>query len=258
MITKPLVTIVVPVLNEEHTVTSVLRSLARQDRISDCQVIVIDGMSHDDTVAVASSFPFVQVASCLPGRARQMNFGARAALAPVLWFLHADSTLPTPNCIGALLAALADESVAGGAFRFHLRGGDIYYRLINGLVNLRTRLFRRCYGDQGIFVRTELFHGLGGIRDIESCEDLDLVLRVRKAGRFAFLGETVETSARTWHRDGKLQTTLWHLRQLALFEWRRRLGTLQVREEQGEAEPEQVSGATTQGGKEVPTESAAN
>lgn len=220
-------TIIIPVREEEHTVASVLRSLARQTMLSRCQVIVVDGMSRDNTAAVASSFPFVQVVSCEPGRARQMNFGAQHAAAPALWFLHADSTLPDTHTIEVLFEALKDPAVVGGAFRFRLRGNDLYYRLVTRAVNLRSLLVHRVYGDQGIFVRTGVFFELGGFRELGFCEDVDLVLRLRKVGKFVILPLVVETSARTWIRYGKLWTTWYHIKELCRYEWLRRTGRLQ-------------------------------
>jgi rSAM/selenodomain-associated transferase 2 len=220
--------IVIPVRNEEHTVSSVLRSLARQTMLSRCQVIVVDGMSDDNTTGVASAFPFVQVLTSQPGRARQMNFGAQHAAAPALWFLHADSTLPDAHTIEALLHALNDPEVVGGAFRFRLRGNDLFYRFITWAVNLRSLTVQRVYGDQGIFVRTQVFYDLGGFRELGFCEDVDLVLRLRERGKFVILPQVVETSARTWIRYGKLRTTWYHIRELMRYEWLRRTGRLKV------------------------------
>lgn len=223
MNSKPELSIIIPARNEERTITSVLRSLARQAHISQCEVIVVDGMSRDDTATVAGNFPFVRVVSCEPGRASQMNYGAERALGRALWFLHADSTIPDPYTIGILLSCLSDSQTVGGAFRFHLRGDDLYFRAVNMIVNLRTRLAKRAYGDQGIFVRADVFRTLGGFRENQLCEDLDLFLRMRQAGKLALLWPTVETSARTWQRCGKLPTTFWHLKQWVQFEWQRQM-----------------------------------
>lgn len=218
----PRISIIVPARNEENTITSVLRSLSRQDRISECEVIVVDGESTDGTADVAAAFPFVQVVACRPGLAEQMNCGARAANAPILWFLHADSTLPNLKTVDAVFECLEDPAVAGGAFQYHLRGDDAYYKVITLLVNLRSRLFRRAYGDQGIFVRARLFKDLGGFREIPASEDIDLVLRLRAHGAFRILSPRVETSARTWQRHGKVRTTAWHIRQWLNYEFRQR------------------------------------
>lgn len=255
---RPAVTIVIPARNEQHTIASVLRSLSRQNRISDCQVIVVDGMSEDATAETAETFPFVQVISCAPGRAEQMNYGASAADGGVLWFLHSDSTVPERTTVDSMLEALEDPDLAGGAFRFHLRGDDPYYQFVNAVVNLRARWLLRPYGDQGIFVRTELFRSLGGYRALENCEDLDLVLRLRQVGRFRILPATVETSARTWQRYGKLRTTLWHLRELMRFEWRRRFGKLQFRRPVQEPESSEVRDLSEAGPAPTGSSSAMN
>jgi uncharacterized protein len=231
LIRKPSVSIVIPARDEAMTVAGILRSLSRQDRISDCEVIVVDGMSSDETPSVAASFPFVHVVQSERGLARQMNYGAQLATADAVWFLHSDSTLPEKRTVDALLEALDDPKVVGGAFQFHLRGNDWYYRLVTLLVNLRSRVVGRAWGDQGIFVRTAVFRALGGFREMDGCEDLEFILRLKRQGVFRILRTRVETSARTWQRYGKIQTTFWHLQQLARYEWRRRTGRLKELEQ---------------------------
>ena len=226
MTKSPLLSIIIPARNEGATLPTLLRSLARQNRISDCEVLVVDGASSDNTVAVAESFPYVRAIRSSRGRAVQMNCGAQTARANALWFLHADTTLPDHNCVDALLAALARPGVNCGAFQFHLRGTDAWFQFVNKMVNLRTKVFQRPFGDQGIFVDSRAFRGVGGYRDLEVCEDVDLVLRLRKTGRFVLLPQTVETSARTWQSQGRAKIALWHLAVLARYQWQRITGKL--------------------------------
>ena len=225
---RPLVTVVIPVRNEEFALPMALKSLARQSAIGRCELLVVDGGSADRTVAVAESFPFARVVHSPRGRAAQMNAGARAASAPVLWFLHADSTLPDSRTLEALAAAAAFEAApaapapVAGCFRFHLRGDSLYFKLVTAFVNFRARRLGRPYGDQGLWTRADVFAGIGGFReDLPACEDIDLALRLRRAGPFRLMPQTVETSARTWKRHGKLATTAFHLKQWAGFEWSR-------------------------------------
>lgn len=224
----PELSIVIPVRNEQQTIASVLRSLSRQDRISDCQVLVVDGGSTDGTRDVAVAFPFVEVLESAPGLEVQMNRGAEAADGKALWFLHADATLPGNNTISHVLAALDDPKVAGGACKFRIRADDLYYRLINMLVNMRAKWLNRPYGDQGIFVRADVFQRLGGFREM-ACSDLDLFLRIRNHGDTRLLRSTVATSARTWHHYGKLTTTAWHLKEWLSYEWDRKRGKISPR-----------------------------
>ncbi len=221
----PELTIIIPVRNEQQTITSVLRSLARQDRISDCHVIVVDGESTDGTADMAEAFPFVEIVTCKPGLALQMNRGAAMANGKALWFLHSDATLPSNNTIAHILYALRDPAVVGGACKFQLRGDDLYYRFVSTLVNIRARWLRRPYGDQGIFVKKSIFHQAGGFREMP-CSDLDLFMRVRALGEVRMLRPKVATSARTWQHYGKLTTTVWHLKEWLRYERDRKAGRL--------------------------------
>jgi len=185
---------------------------------------VVDGQSWDGTADVASAFPFVEVVSVSPGLISQMNAGAKQAQANILWFLHADSTVPNAGTAGVIADVMADPAVAGGACRFRLRANDTFFKIIGILVNLRARVLHRPYGDQGLFVRRQIFEQLGGYRDIAS-SDVDLALRIREKGNFVTISPAVETSARTWRHHGKIKTMIWHLKEWMSYEWTRHRST---------------------------------
>src|ERR1700736_1842723 len=112
-------------------------------------------------------------------------------------------------------AALADPAVVGGRFDLRLDDRAPLLRLIGWLISTRSRLSRTGTGDQAIFVRREIFfERLGGYRNIELCEDLDLARRLKRAGRVACLRSCVVSSARRWRRGGVLATVarMWLIR----------------------------------------------
>ena len=70
------------------------------------------------------------------------------------------------------------------------------------------------YGDQAIFLSSELFRNLGGYADLPFMEDFEFVRRLRRHGRIEVLSEPVLTSARRWRQVGTWRTTL--INQLAI------------------------------------------
>jgi glycosyltransferase involved in cell wall biosynthesis len=84
------ISIIIPTINEAGTIQQTLISTQTGLNV---EVIVADGGSQDDTVAIASAWG-AKVLSVPKGRAKQMNLGAAAATGGILLFLHADTRLP--------------------------------------------------------------------------------------------------------------------------------------------------------------------
>ena len=196
---------VVPALNEEESLPDTLSRLTR----GGFDVIVVDGGSTDRTVAVAR--PLAQEVIISPrGRARQMNAGGALAInkgAQILFFLHADSH-PPDNAQRLILQALSRSQAAAGTFFLRIDSTDPRLRLIQGLANFRTRLFKIPYGDQGLFLKTSTFEAVGGFPDISLMEDLDMVRRLKKLGRIVLAPAFMSTSPRRYLERGPLMNTL--------------------------------------------------
>lgn len=203
------ISVIIPTLNEAATIGETLRRV-RSSR--SCEVIVVDGGSDDGTPELARPQADL-VLSAGRGRATQMNVGARAASGQVLLFLHADTVLP-PDFPALLENALRNPRVVGGRFDVRLDAEGRLFRIIETLMNLRSRLSRIATGDQAIFVRSRTFQELGGYREAELMEDLELSYRLKRQGELACLRERVVTSARRWQRDGIVRTIglMWLLR----------------------------------------------
>jgi len=214
------ISVIIPALNEEAAIARTIRSCRGT---GPCEVIVVDGGSRDRTVGIARGEADAVIAAPR-GRATQMNAGAAVAHGEVLLFLHADTRLPT-GWASAVLDALRDPAVIGGAFRVRLAaspGAGRYVRASLGItgrmIGARAAVSRSYSGDQGIFVRAEAFRAVGGYPEIPLMEDVALSRRMRRAGRTALLPLRVETSGRRWEAWGPLRTVL--------FMWRLRIGHL--------------------------------
>jgi rSAM/selenodomain-associated transferase 2 len=187
----PALSIIIPTLNEARSIGETLDAVL--EVAGGAEVIVVDGGSRDGTVEAVRARG-VKLLTSERGRGLQMHTGACAARGEMLWFLHAD-TLPSPGCAARMAEALADPRVVAGNFHVHFDGGARAAHFLTWLYP-RLRRLGLCYGDSGIFVRREAYERLGGFRAFPIFEDLDLVRRLRKAGRMAPLSAAVTTSSR--------------------------------------------------------------
>jgi len=206
--------VVIPVLNEAATIEAALRRLAPL-RERGARVIVVDGGSGDDTAARAAPLAD-RVLACPRGRAVQMNAGAQteeARAADVLLFLHADTRLPQ-DADRIVARALADGAHSWGRFDARLDADGWQLRLIEALMNWRSRATGIATGDQAIFATRAAFDWLHGFTPLPLMEDVDFCSRARRLTRPAALRSRVVTSARRWQRHGVWRTVLlmWWLR----------------------------------------------
>ena len=204
------ISIVIPSLNEAAIVESRLAALQRLRRQGH-RLYLVDGGSTDGTADIARGL-VDSVESSPPGRAIQMNRGASAAQDAVLWFLHLDSDVPPGATETVLEAAL--QGPGWGRFDIRLEGRAPMFRVIERMMNLRSRLTGVATGDQGIFVRRDLFEAVGGFPEIPLMEDIALSKRLRRKAHPACVPLKLATSSRRWERDGILRTVffMWFLR----------------------------------------------
>jgi rSAM/selenodomain-associated transferase 2 len=197
------ISVVIPTLNEETTLGHLLTTLLEH---LDVEVIVADGGSSDQTLAIADYYG-VKAVSSEPGRGKQQNLGAGLATGDILLFLHSDTFLPDdfPHHIHATLGRPA---TVAGAFRLKINAPGSGYRLIEWGVYQRSKLLQLIYGDQAIFVRKKTFLKAGGFPEQTFLEDMELIRRLKKLGRIRLAPAAVTTSARRWHHNGLVRTTL--------------------------------------------------
>ncbi|MGD8990750.1 MAG: TIGR04283 family arsenosugar biosynthesis glycosyltransferase [Desulfobacterales bacterium] len=202
--------IIIPALNEAATIESTLCALQGGDHL---EVIVVDGGSTDGTVDLARARG-ARVLQARPGKARQMNCGAKAAKGEVLVFLHADTRLPD-EFYRLILAALAQPGVVAGAFRLSIDSCAAGIRFIERIAALRSRCLQLPYGDQALFMKKSTFEAVGGYVDVPIMEDFILVRCLRRTGKIAILSAAVVTSPRRWQHFGILKT--WLLNQMIVI-----------------------------------------
>ncbi len=205
------ISIIVPALNEESGIAETLANLRAQHPH---EIIVVDGGSTDGTIARAASAGLVLAGP--RGRAAQMNCGAAQAKGDVLLFLHADCLLEA-GALESIGRALQRPQTIAGCFRMRVRAEGSLYRAIDACATARVRLTGIAYGDQGLFLRREMFLATGGFPRVRLMEDVLLSLRLRKLGRVAVVPRRIFVSPRRWERAGIIRQSVrnWTLTALA-------------------------------------------
>jgi rSAM/selenodomain-associated transferase 2 len=201
--------VVVPTLDEAAGIAAGLGALAAL-RAQGHEVIVVDGGSRDGTPELARPL-CDRLLSSPPGRAVQMNAGARAASGEVLLFLHADTRLPTSFSAETIFRETRTN--LWGRFDVEIEGRDPLLKVVAWSMNLRSRLTGVATGDQAIFVRREAFCGFP---EIALMEDVAFSKAMRRRAAPACVAEKAVTSGRRWESRGVLRTIvlMWRLRLL--------------------------------------------
>jgi rSAM/selenodomain-associated transferase 2 len=200
-----MISVIIPVLNEEKALPASLQRLFSLD--GDFEVIVVDGGSHDNTLQLLEQDPRIRLYHGKTGRARQMNHGAGKARGDWLLFLHADTLLPDHALTD--VQALPDSVQAGG-FRHRFSGNRAGLGLVSRLHNFRCRCTRVFYGDQAMFIRTALFTELGGFPDEPFLEDLIFSERVAGVTTPHTMDSHVVTDSRKFEQEG-VWISLWRV-----------------------------------------------
>lgn len=179
------------------------------------EVIVVDGGSSDATARIAQPLAD-SVLIGAPGRSEQMAAGADIATRPVLWFLHADTLVPA-DADSAISTSLTHSG--WGRFNISLSGCHPLFRIIESLINLRSCLSGIATGDQGIFMRRELYDAVGGMPRQPLMEDVEISRLLKRLDRPGCIKMTLQTSSRRWEQRGILRTVLlmWTLRAAYAF-----------------------------------------
>lgn len=176
-----MISIIIPTYNESSVIEKTLRQLNELTCKEGKETIIADGGSTDNTIEIAGKY--ASVVNCKKGKANQLNAGAKQAKGEILFFVHADMFVPN-GAITALCNQIQD-GFDGGGFSNEFDQHHKKIKLLGRILNLRFRNREQSdscifYGDNGIFVKKEVFVQLGGFREIPIMEDYDFSLRMKE------------------------------------------------------------------------------
>lgn len=196
----PIISVIIPVYNESQILPKLLLFLKEaKDSRAIKEVIISDGQSSDNTLAIAEAFNSNVVVCKELGRAIQLNWGARNATGEILYFLHADS-IPPQDFISQILAA-HHGGFQAGCFRLQFDWSHWFLKLNAWFTRFNVNALR--FGDQSLFITKKLFDKIGGFReDYLIMEDQEIIYRIAKHSEFKVLPDYITTSARKYRRNG--------------------------------------------------------
>lgn len=195
------ISVIIPCWRDETVLEALLERLNQLAQASrHCiQLLVVDAACNPACNAICQRHA-AQWLPAQPCRGEQLRMGASQARYPILWFVHADAQL-RGNPLAIISAAFSAGAV-GGYFAFRFSGASCWQsRLLEKLIGLRNR-FGVPYGDQGLFVEASAYRACGQHSPWALFEEVELVKRLRRHGRFVRLAEGVQVDPRRWQHDG--------------------------------------------------------
>ena len=192
-------------MNEAERISEILDSvpLSTID-----EVLVVDGGSTDDTLHLAKAKGVKTILAQKPGRAAQLNEGAKTSLGNVLLFLHADTIISRESVENMRHALEAETDLCGGGFLRRFDSDSVFLKLTCWLSDFRSRWSGWFLGDQAIFVRRDVFEKMGGFdEEIPIGEDLDFSVRLSDLFKVSAIRPAIISSARRFERQGEVRQT---------------------------------------------------
>ena len=165
------------------------------------ELIVVDGGSHESPRDIIGSATLIQANH--RGRGLQVALGIKHATHEWIWVLHADSYVARANIE---LFDTALEGIRWGRFDVTLLGRSGEYRMIEWMMNIRSRLTGICTGDQGMFFRRDILNEIGGYPEQPLMEDIEVSKRLRRIERPFSSRCRLGASTRKWDTHGIFRT----------------------------------------------------
>ena len=189
------ISIIIPTINEANNLPLLLSDLLTTHK--EGEIIIVDCGSEDRTIDVANIYGAKVYRSKEKNRGLQLDIGARHSKGEWLIFLHADTRL-TNDWFRKINSVLMGDKNYIYYFKFKINNKKIIYRVLEILVNLRSKYFKQPYGDQGLIIHRTTYFKNNGFRKIPLMEDVDFLRRLNRKKDLKQLNLPIFISSRKW------------------------------------------------------------
>ena len=191
------ISIIIPTLNEANNLPLLLSDLLTTYK--EVEIIIVDCGSEDKTIDVAKIYGAKVYRSKEKNRGLQLDIGAKNSKGEWLIFLHADTRL-THDWFRKINSVLKGDKNYIYYFKFKINHKKMIFRVLEILVNLRSKFFKQPYGDQGLIIHRTTYFKNNGFRKIPLMEDVDFLRRLNKKKDLKQLNLPIFISSRKWER----------------------------------------------------------
>lgn len=206
-----MISIIVPIYNEEKNIRDFIYNLYCLENIKEHEVLFIDGGSSDKTKEILEElkyFGYSYYTSPKKGRANQMNYGVEISHGDILWFVHADSVLKK-DVIKKVLACPTEV----GCLKIKFHPNSLSMRINSIVSNARAGITNIAFGDQGLFLTRRAFEKVGGYKDMPIMEDYQISQDLTALDyKITVIPSTITTSTRRY--KGHTYKTMWQMQKL--------------------------------------------
>ncbi len=216
------ISVIIPTLNEEEYIGRTIESIREKAFGLIQEIIVVDSGSTDGTIRILKQFTgvrYYEKPELIGRKYAILNFGASLSNGEFLFFLDADSQLPT-HYDQKIFDCLSNKNVVAGAFDLQLHHGSIFLNAISFFNKIRYRISKNFYGDQGLFIKKNDFIRSGGYPPRPLMESAYFCRKLKKMGKLRVISQPILTSSRRFTEGGILKVFLKDVMLLFLFNLR--------------------------------------
>ena len=203
--------IIIPTNNEAKNLPLLLSDLSSIQK--DVEIIIVDCGSGDKTIDIANIYGAKVYQSEERNRGLQLDIGAKNSKGDWLIFLHADTRL-THDWFREINSVLKEGINYIYYFKFKINNKKIIFRVLEILVNFRSKYFKQPYGDQGLIIHRTTYFKNNGFRKIPIMEDVDFLRRLNNKKDLKQLNLPIFISSRKWEKTNIFLQAIknWHFR----------------------------------------------
>ena len=202
-----MLSIIIPTINEAEKLPLLLADINSYPH--QLELIISDFQSSDLTELIAKTGGAKVIHNETKGRGHQLHNGATKALGEWLLFLHADSRLDADWDwkIDQIIKEDFNKSYAW-FFDFKIDKEGVSWFLLELAVFIRSYIFQRPYGDQGLLISKSLYFQIGGYKKIPIMEDIDISIRLSQKTKMKRIRSNIQTSGRRYSRSNIIKNAI--------------------------------------------------